>query len=148
MTSLPMRSDRNGGGLGFVVPVWLLHNGLMRQAFAHEAVLDMVEGADVRAPGAAITVALCGHWDHQPPCPLAPHHNREERVGGQVRVRTLFAVEPEREGEARQRIERALAGGLLEGPGAVTTRWSLRVSRPAEVAPDEAEHAARLVREP
>jgi hypothetical protein len=36
----------------------------MREAFAHEAVLVMEPDADMRAPGAAITVALCGHWDH------------------------------------------------------------------------------------
>jgi len=43
----------------------------MRQAFAHEAILVVQPQADLRAPGAAITVALCGHWEHQPPCPLA-----------------------------------------------------------------------------
>ena len=32
----------------------------------------MEPDADVRAPGAAVTVVLCGHWDHEPPCPLAP----------------------------------------------------------------------------
>ena len=34
--------------------------------------------ADDGAPGAAVTVALCGHWEHPPPCPLAPHHTRAE----------------------------------------------------------------------
>jgi len=38
----------------------------VRQAFAHEAVLVTEPDADVRAPGAAVTVALCGHWDHEP----------------------------------------------------------------------------------
>ena len=33
------------------------------------------------APGGAITVALCGSWDHEPPCPLAPHHTRAHRSG-------------------------------------------------------------------
>jgi hypothetical protein len=42
------------------------HTGIMRQAFAHEAVLVMEPDADVRAPGAAVAVALCGHWDHEP----------------------------------------------------------------------------------
>jgi hypothetical protein len=27
----------------------------------------------------AITVALCGHREHQPPCPTAPHHASAER---------------------------------------------------------------------
>jgi hypothetical protein len=70
----------------------------MRQAFAQEAVLLMEPHADVRAPGAAVTVALCGHWEHEPPCPLAPHWVRSgENDDGELRVRILFAAEPDRE---------------------------------------------------
>ena len=69
----------------------------MRQAFAHEAELLMRPEAGVRAPGAAITVALWGRWDHDPPCPLAPHHSQAERSGSEVRVRTVCAVEPDNE---------------------------------------------------
>ena len=64
----------------------------MRHAFAHDAVLDMDPDADIRAPGAAVTVELCGHWDHEPPCPLAPHHTAVERTGRDVRLRILFAT--------------------------------------------------------
>lgn len=66
----------------------------MRQAFAHDAVLSMERDADIRAPGGAITVALCGHWDHEAPCPLSPHHTSAIRDGSHVVLRTLFAVEP------------------------------------------------------
>jgi hypothetical protein len=72
---------------------------------AHEAVLAMDPLADERAPGAAVTVAPCGHWDHDPPCPLTPHHNRADRVDGEVRVRTLFAVEPELEDTVRHGVD-------------------------------------------
>jgi hypothetical protein len=118
----------------------------MRQPFAHEAILVMEPGADLRAPGAAITVALCGHWDHQPPCPLAAHHTRAERVGDEVHLRTLFAAEPDTEHVVRQRIDHALSGGELDGPDAVVTRWQLRTSRPSNVTADEADHAERLTR--
>jgi hypothetical protein len=118
----------------------------MRHAFAHEAVLVMQEDADLRAPGAAITAALCGHWDHQPPCPFAAHHTRAERVGDQVRLRTLFASEPDTEDVVRQRINDALSGGQLLGPDAVITRWQLNSSRASEVTADEASHAERLTR--
>jgi hypothetical protein len=118
----------------------------MRHAFAHEAVLVMQQDADLRAPGAAITAALCGHWDHQPPCPLAAHHTRAERVGDQVHLRTLFATEPDAEDIVRQRIDHALSGGQLQGPDAVITRWQLYTSRPGEVTADEASHAERLTR--
>jgi hypothetical protein len=41
----------------------------------HAATLLMADAAaDAAAPGAAITVALCGSWEHPPPCPLAAHH--------------------------------------------------------------------------
>ena len=45
---------------------------MTRTAYAHDAVVILDPGGDSRAPGGAITVALCGHWDHEPPCPLAP----------------------------------------------------------------------------
>jgi hypothetical protein len=118
----------------------------MRQAYAHDAVLDVAPDADSRAPGAAITVALCGHWDHQPPCPLAPHHTAADRVNDEVRLRILFATEPEREDLVRQRIDDALSGGEQHGPDGATTHWRLRGSRAGEVTPAEAEHGERLTR--
>ena len=118
----------------------------MRQAFAHDAVLTMGGDDDLRAPGAAITVALCGHWEHEPPCPLAPHHTAAERVGDEVRLRTLFAVEPAREAEVRDLIRDALAAGRLVGGDGRESRWSLRSSRSAVVRSGEEEHARRLAR--
>jgi hypothetical protein len=118
----------------------------MRQAFAHDAVLIMAADADAQAPGAAITVALCGHWQHEGPCPLAPHHTRAERINGEVRLRTLFAAEPELERTVRQRIDLALSGGQLPGPGGATTRWQLSTSRRSEVSAEETDHAERLTR--
>jgi hypothetical protein len=116
----------------------------VRQPFAHEAVLTIDADGDVGAPGAAITVALCRHWDHDPPCPLAPHHTAAERVGDDVHVRTLFAVEPAPEDEVRERIRSALGEGRLVGPDGRTTRWQLRSGAPAPVRPEEANHARRL----
>jgi hypothetical protein len=55
------------------------------------------EDADTAAPGAAITMFLCGSWEHDGPCPLAPHHTRATRDGSHLRIRVLFAVEPELE---------------------------------------------------
>jgi hypothetical protein len=116
----------------------------VRQAFVHEAVLSMRPGADVAAAGAAVTVALCGHWEHEPPCPLAPHSSVAERVGDEVRVRTLFAVEPELESDVRERIDGALAGGRLVGPDGAVTTWRLKRSARADLLPAESSHAERL----
>jgi hypothetical protein len=117
----------------------------MRQAFVHDAVVTMNSGGDVRAPGAAITVALCGHWEHEPPCPLAPHHTDAQRSGDQVRLRVLFATEPTAEGEVRDRIEQALSQDGLTGPDGITSRWHLRSARPGVLREDEAGHARGLV---
>jgi hypothetical protein len=116
----------------------------MRQAYVHEAVLVMRPGADLRAPGAAITVALCGHWEHQPPCPLAAHHTRAERDGDRVLVRTLFATEPDTEQLVRDRIDLALSEGRLLGEDAVVTDWRLHGSGRSDVTAEEADHAGRL----
>jgi hypothetical protein len=116
----------------------------MRQAFVHEAVLRMDADGDTRAPGATVTVELCGHWEHEPPCPVAAHHTRSERVGDAVHVRVLFATEAGREGEVRSRIVSALRDGPHLGPHGGTTRWSLLSDGGGTVAADEADHARRL----
>jgi hypothetical protein len=117
----------------------------MRHAFAHDAVLLMAPDDDIAAPGAAVTVALCGHWEHPPPCPLAPHHNAARRDDTGVRLRVLFATEPESEAEVRRRIDAALRDGELHGPDGTLTRWELRTSGPGTVTDEEAEHARRLI---
>jgi hypothetical protein len=116
----------------------------MRQAYAHEALLDLAPDADERAPGAAVTVALCGHWEHEPPCPLSPHYTSVERASDGLHVRVLFAAQPEAQGEVRRRIDLALAG-RWEFPSGFETRWTLVSSRPDAVSPSEADHAERLI---
>jgi hypothetical protein len=108
----------------------------MRHAYAHEAVLVLAPDADSAAPGAAITTELCGHWEHAPPCPLAPHHTAARRVGPEVHLRILFATEPERETEVRAGIRRALAA------------WDVRTSAVGAVRPEERSHAGRLAASP
>jgi hypothetical protein len=73
----------------------------------------------VRAPGAAVAVGLCGHWNHEPPCPLAPHRVSVDEHDGELRMRILFAAEPDTEGEVRQLIDQALSGS-----------WSSRMASP------------------
>ncbi len=118
----------------------------MRAAFAHDAVLVMGPEADLRAPGGAVTTALCGHWEHVPPCPLAAHHTHAERIDGQVRVRILFATEPDREEQVRGLIDAALAAGAFAGPDGTASFWSVLTSGRSEITPEESAHAARLTR--
>ncbi len=118
----------------------------MRQAFVHDAVVTVAAGGDVRAPGAAVTVALCGHWDHEPPCPLAPHSTGAQRSGDQVQLRVLFAAEPAAEAEVRRRIESALSQAGLTGPDGTVTHWQLRGAAAGQLRDDEAGQAEQLVR--
>jgi hypothetical protein len=116
---------------------------MARAAYAHDAVLTLDPGGDANAPGGAITVALCGHWDHEPPCPLAPHHTDAVPAGdGTVRLRVLFATDDE--ARVRSLIGQALSSGQLTGPDGRVTTWTVRSSSPGSIQPDEADHAARL----
>ncbi len=116
----------------------------MRGHYVHAASVRMDPDADPGAPGAAITLELCGSWDHEPPCPLAPHHTSPERNGGTVDLRIVFAVEPAREGEVRRRIDKALDSGTLTGPDGVRTNWSLQDSHAAVLSATEREQAKRI----
>jgi hypothetical protein len=116
---------------------------MTRTAYAHDAVVTLDPGGDPAALGGAITVALCGHWDHEPPCPVAPHHTDAVVVGdGTVKLRVLFATDDE--DQVRAVIGQALSSGRLTGPDGRVTTWTVRSSSPGSVRPDEADHAARL----
>ena len=117
---------------------------MARERFAHDALLSMEPGADDRAPGGAITVALCGSREHEPPCPLAPHHTRAERSGDEVRLRVLFAAEPDEEARVRAVIDDALAAGTGASSDGGTISWRLVGTWASEVRPEEQEHAGRL----
>ena len=117
----------------------------MREAFAHDALLVMEDGGDERAPGGAITVALCGSWSHDPPCPLAPHHTSVRRTPDGLAVRLLFATEPENEPRVRALVEEVLSRGWGDTPDGRTT-WELVESYPSPVEVEELAHARRLMR--
>ncbi|MCU1515875.1 MAG: Uncharacterized protein JWQ75_596 [Pseudarthrobacter sp.] len=116
----------------------------MRGQYVHEATLLMAAGSDADAPGAAITLELCGSWEHEPPCPLAPHHTVPTRDGSEVKLRIVFAAEPDKEDEVRRRIEKALASGSLTGPGGVKTNWTLQETGPGVLTGPERDQATRI----
>ena len=117
----------------------------MREAFAHDAVLVLEDGGDERAPGGAITAALCGDVSHDPPCPLAPHHTRVHRTDGALILRLLFAAEPADEPRVRRLVDEVLSRGWGDSP-AGRTAWDLVESGPSPVDVDEQAHAQRLIR--
>jgi hypothetical protein len=118
----------------------------VREGFAHDAVLALDPGGDEHAPAAAITVALCGSWAHEPPCPLAPHHTRTRRSGREVTLRLLFAADPEDEPQVRKLVDEALARGWGDGPDGSLTTWRLLDAGWSAVLPEEEDHVQRLIR--
>lgn len=70
----------------------------------------MDPGADARAPGGAVTAALCGHWEHEGPCRW-PHNNSIDLSGDPAQFRTVFVSPTVELDELRARIESALTSG-------------------------------------
>ena len=103
-------------------------------AFVHEAELELQRGVDPAAVGAAVTTALCGHWEHDGRCRW-PHNNDIRADGGAFRFRTLFLAPPAEEDEVRQRIDAALRAARA---------WVVVRAAPRPVAPAEHPLAARL----
>jgi len=116
----------------------------VRETFAHDAVLVLDDDGDERAPGGAVTVALCGSWSHEPPCPLAPHHTRVHRTGAELTLRVLFAAEPQDEPRVRRLVHNVLSRGWGDSPEGVRSAWELVEEGPSPVAFEEEAHARRL----
>ena len=74
-----------------------------------EAEIELTDGTDPAAVGAAVTVELCGHWEHEGDCRW-PHHSDIDADARPARFRTVFQASPDEEADIRARIERALRG--------------------------------------
>ena len=119
----------------------------VKHAFALDAVVQLGPGGDERAPGGAVSLALCGSWEHEGPCPVAPHRTTAERTGQVVALRVLYACSPEAEPDVRATIIAALAGARLDHPEARSTTWELSSCVPGDILPGEHDLAERLVRQ-
>jgi hypothetical protein len=105
--------DREGGA------------GLMDFPYTYQTTVRLGDGGDSHAIGGAVTVALCGHWEHDGPCRW-PHHTAAVAAGdGRYRVTTRFACATGEEADVRARIAAAVASGELTGPDDVVTTWSV-----------------------
>ena len=110
----------------------------VRETFVHEAQLRLGDGTDPAAVGAAVTTALCGHWEHDGPCRW-PHNNEIDVSDDRATFRTLFVAPASDEDEIRKRIDRALQDGI---------GWAALLTRPRQVLPSEQPLAARLAATP
>lgn len=77
------------------------------EVYVHSAELALLDGTDPGAPGGAVTVALCGSWDHEPPCRW-PNYNALDFDEDSALFRTVFVAPPEDLDEVRTRIDSAL----------------------------------------
>jgi hypothetical protein len=98
----------------------------MPQHFSYTAMTTVLleESTDEGAPGAAITVELCGHWQHKGLCRW-PHRTDISRRGKFLDVQTYFEAPSEEEAEVRGRIQSALAKGRLVGEDGSVTSWEV-----------------------
>lgn len=116
-----------------------------RHAFAHDAVVAMQPGCSPNAVGGAIALALCGSWDHDPPCRLAPHYVTNQQAGEMTTVRVVFATEPVNERRVGALIGEALASGRLPAPDGRVAQWQLRSASAGVVRAEEGDLAADLI---
>ena len=107
-------------------------------AYVVAASLALDDDTDPRSVGAAVTVELCGHWDHPGPCRW-PHNNAIETGREAARFRTVFVAGEEEEPAIRTRIEDALRGG---------SGWSVVSVASRPVAADERRLAENLLAGP
>jgi hypothetical protein len=103
-------------------------------AYVVEADLVLADGVDPAAVGAAVTVELCGHWEHDGACRW-PHNSAIDAAREPARVRTLFVADTAEAAPVRARIEAALRGA---------TAWRVLSMRSRPVAEDERALAERL----
>jgi len=97
----------------------------MNPTYAHQMTFNLsLSGArDSRAPGGAVTVALCGHWDHEGACRWPHLSTIEESNDGLHRLTVQFNALDEELDEVESKIQAALASGHLVGPDGRETTW-------------------------
>jgi hypothetical protein len=111
----------------------------MAPVHAHEAVLELEADADAAAPGAAVTIALCGHWQHEGTCRW-PHRTSVISQDGRVlHVRILYAASAAEQHEVGSRIATSLNRGELAVFDGRVQRW--RVLREGASHPLENEES-------
>ena len=86
--------------------------------------IRLADGSDERAPGGAVTLELCGSWNHEGPCRW-PHLTEVEAAGNLVEVRVAFDADTKDELEVRDRIRRALESGRAAGPDGQVNTWQV-----------------------
>ena len=101
----------------------------------YEAELELAPGSDPRAPGGAVTVALCGHWDHEEPCRW-PHYSELDPDAAPARLCTVFACGDDEVDAVHAAIDNAVRSA---------DDWSVVSSMRRDPTGDEVDLGERLV---
>ena len=101
-----------------------------------EADLRLARGADDSAPGGVVTVALCGHWQHEGACRW-PHSNSVKTIGDTTSLRTVVIVDDATEAEVLSLMETGLR---------TDARWDLLACRSGPIRREEHALATALLR--
>jgi hypothetical protein len=99
-----------------------------------QADITFSSGADTRAPGGAVTVALCGSWEHDGSCRW-PHHTAVDPSATPSPVRVVYVVDDDEVEQVRSLIEVALASG---------DSWDTVAVRESTLTAEESALAQRL----
>jgi len=100
---------------------------MTRVPFSHrcEYRIRLEPGSDDRAPGGAVTVALCGHWDHDGPCRWPHFSSITTDIGGHHRLVVEFDAQEDEMEMVRAKIDTAVIHGQLTGPDGVVSIWEV-----------------------
>jgi hypothetical protein len=115
----------------------------MKRPFVHCATILLEADADPAAPGGAVTVRLCGSWDHGGPCRW-PHETSVDWEGRRGTARVVFFVEEEEERQLRVMIDGALGGGVCVGPDGRVNRWAATDQSAGVLTASEVAWGARM----
>jgi len=80
------------------------------------------------APGGAVTMVLCGRWDHEGEC-CWPHQTLVAREENRGEVRVVFSADDREETRVRGLIDAALAVGASTGPDGRVSHWTAAEQR-------------------
>lgn len=114
----------------------------MRPTFVQCADVLLEPDGSAAAPGGAVTLALCGSWDHAGACRW-PHKTSVVWDGCQGRVRVVFVAGEEDEKHVRVLINQALVGGECVGPDGMLNRWVASSLGTGELGESDAALGAR-----
>ncbi|MGB0646565.1 MAG: hypothetical protein ACPGQS_05275 [Bradymonadia bacterium] len=84
--------------------------------------IRLEDGGDVRAPGGAVTLELCGSWSHEGECRY-PHFTSANNEGAEVRITVDFSAPTAEIPQITERIKNAIRRGTLVGPDGNVTTW-------------------------